>query len=257
MWRLIQSLFVLLFVLCPAAVVAASVVGTDGILRFVYGERTLPTLACAPLFVCDLALESGETIVNVAVGDSVRWLIAPASSGAVDRSTAHLLIKPVDVGLHTNLVVTTNRRAYAMLLVSRASDPLLRVAFTYPQSIQQTFAAVRLQGKSTRVREAFSKTAAEKMDFAYRVSGDRRLQPLRVFNDGTRTIVQMPVTLRQLPVLFAMESNGRDVLVNYRFTAGHAYVIDGVPGRLAVVGGNGKRRGRTGVGDVEGGCLAR
>ncbi len=251
MLRLIQSFFVLGFALCPIVVVAAPVVGTDGVLRYVYGERTPPTLACAPLFVCDLALEPGETIVNVAVGDSVRWLIAPASSGAADRLTPHLLIKPIDIGLQTNLVVTTNRRAYEMLLASRASDPLLRVGFTYPQSIRETFEAVRLQGRRARAREASSKATAEKTDFAYRVSGDRRLQPLRVFNDGTRTYVQMPVTLRQLPVLFAVESNGSDALVNYRFTAEHAYVVDGVPERLALVDGNGKRRRRTEIVHVE------
>jgi len=252
MLRLIQSFFVLGFVLCPVVIVAAPVVGTDGVLRYVYSERTPPTLSCTPLFVCDLALEPGETIVNVAVGDSVRWLIAPASSGTADRLTPHLLIKPIDVGLRTNLVVTTNRRAYEMLLASRASDPLLRVGFIYPRSVSQTFEAVRLQGRRARAREASSKMTAAKMDFAYRVSGDRHLQPLRVFNDGTRTYVQMPVTLQQLPVLFAVESSGSDALVNYRFTAGHAYVIDGVPERLALMDGNGKRRRRTEIVHREG-----
>jgi type IV secretion system protein TrbG len=252
MWRLIQSFFVLGFALYPVAVIAAPVIGTDGVFRYVYGERTPPTLVCTPLFVCDLALEPGEAIINIAVGDSVRWLIAPASSGAADRLTPHLLIKPIDVGLQTNLVVTTNRRTYEMLLASRASDPLLRVGFTYPQSIRQTFEAVRLQGRRARAREAFSKTRPEKMDFAYRISGDRHLQPLRVFNDGTRTYVQMPVTLRQLPVLFAVENHGSDVLVNYRFTAGHAYVIDGVPERMALVDGAGKRQRRTEIVRLEG-----
>jgi len=149
------------------------------------------------------------------------------------------------VGLHTNLIVTTNRRAYALLLVSRASDPLLRVGFTYPPSIRQTFDAVQLQGQRAREREASLKAAVAKLDFAYRVNGDRRLQPVRVFNDGTHTYVQMPVELRELPVLFAVESDGSDALVNYRVTAEHAYVIDGVPERLALVDGNGKRRRRT------------
>jgi len=92
MKQLIYSLLFFTCAFCPVAVLAAPVFGADGVFRYVYGERTPPTLACVPLFVCDLALERGETISNVAVGDSVRWLIAPASSGAADSMTAHLLI---------------------------------------------------------------------------------------------------------------------------------------------------------------------
>jgi type IV secretion system protein VirB9 len=206
MWRTIHSLLVVFCAFCPAAALAGSIVGADGVLRYPYGERTPPTLICAPLFVCDLALESGETIVNVAVGDSVRWLISPASSGATNATTAHLLIKPVDVGLRTNLFVTTNRRAYELLLISRKDDPVLRVGFTYPQSVRQTFEAVRLQGERARALAASQHDATEKLDFDYRVEGDRRLQPVRVYNDGVHTYVQMPTALRELPVVFAVEA---------------------------------------------------
>jgi len=44
---------------------------------------------------------------------------------------------------------------------------------------------------------------------------------------------------------------GATPLVNYRFTAEHAYVVDGVPERLALVDGNGKRRRRTEIVHVE------
>src|SRR6202049_2337473 len=119
--------------MCPAAGGAAPVPGPDGVLRYPFGERTPPTLRCIPLSVCDLVLEPGEAIANVAVGDSVRWLIAPASSGPADSATPHLLIKPTDAGLRTNPLVTTNRRTYSLTLVSRKSEPMLRIGFTYPQ----------------------------------------------------------------------------------------------------------------------------
>ena len=113
-----QMFVVFLAALWPAVAAAGPVTAPDGVLRYPLGERTPPTLRCKPLFVCDLVLEPGESIVNVAVGDSVRWLIAPASSGATDSATPHVLVKPTEAGLHTNLIVTTSRRTYYLALVS-------------------------------------------------------------------------------------------------------------------------------------------
>src|SRR5215469_15000205 len=128
MQRSITVLFALLSVgIWPAVAAAGPVVGPDGVLRYPYGERTPPMLRCMPLFVCDLVLEPGETIVNVAVGDSVRWLIAPASSGTSGGATSHVLVKPTEPGLRTNLIVTTSRRAYYLTLVSGKKDPMLRI----------------------------------------------------------------------------------------------------------------------------------
>lgn len=55
--------------------------GPDGVIRFLYGA-TLPSIVCAPLQTCDLALQPGEIVNNIDVGDKVRWRITPAISGA-------------------------------------------------------------------------------------------------------------------------------------------------------------------------------
>ncbi len=95
--------------------------GEAGATVFVFGS-TLPTIVCAPLFVCDLALEPGEGVNDLNVGDSVRWKITPAGEGSGDSLITHVIIKPTDVGLITNLVLTTNRRTYTIKLVSREKD---------------------------------------------------------------------------------------------------------------------------------------
>ncbi len=123
MLRQISIFALLTCALVPAVADAGPIAGPDGVLRYPFGERTPPTLRCKPLFVCDLVLEPGETIVNVAVGDSVRWLIAPASSGGGDGATPHVLVKPTEAGLRTNLIVTTNRRTYYLTLVSSYNYP--------------------------------------------------------------------------------------------------------------------------------------
>ena len=46
-----------------------------------YDEGQEPAVDCAPLRTTDIQLEPGETITDVASGDSERWLVTPASSG--------------------------------------------------------------------------------------------------------------------------------------------------------------------------------
>jgi type IV secretion system protein TrbG len=228
--------------LAPAVADAGPIAGPDGVLLYPFGERTPPTLRCKPLFVCDLVLEPGETIVNVAVGDSVRWLIAPASSGGTDSATPHVLVKPTEAGLHTNLIVTTNRRTYYLTLVSSYNNPMLRIGFLYPQDPQQAFATAAVS-RGMGADAPLAVIAIDKLDFNYRMSGDRGLQPMRVFNDGTHTYLQMPQGMREVPVLFVIGSDGGNTLVNYRFT-GQYYVVDGVPDGIALVEGSGKHQRR-------------
>jgi len=243
MLRQISILFALLaFAFTPAFAIAGPITGPDGVLRYPFGERTPPTLQCKPLFVCDLVLEPGETIVNVAVGDSVRWLIAPASSGTSDSMTPHVLVKPTETGLRTNLIVTTNRRTYYLTLVSSNAAPMLRLGFLYPQDPQHSL-VTGFVGRGISPSAPMPETAIDKLDFNYHSTGDRGLQPVRVFNDGTHTYVQMPQGMSDIPVLFAVGSDGGNTLVNYRFT-GQYYIVDGVPASIALIDGSGKHQRR-------------
>jgi type IV secretion system protein VirB9 len=64
-----------------------------------------------------------------------------------------------------------------------------------------------------------------------------------VFNDGAHTYLEMPPGMNEIPVLFAVGSDGGETLVNYRYT-GKYYVVDGLPARIALVDGSGKRQRR-------------
>jgi len=243
--RYILAVSVLVCAVGAARAGAGPVTGADGVLRFAFGERNVPTLRCAPLFVCDLVLEPGETIVNVAVGDSVRWLIAPAMSGPSSTATPHVLVKPTDVSLRTNLIITTNRRTYYVTLVSRKDNPMMRIGFTYPENLQEAFGSAvsrTSRAPASRAPATIPQVSADKLDFAYRMTGDRNLQPVRVFNDGTHTFLQMPTSMTEIPVVFVVRDEG-DELVNYRMM-GHYYMIDGVPDRLALVDSSGRHQRR-------------
>ena len=114
--------------------------GEDGVIRFLYGA-TLPTVVCAPLQVCDLALQPGEIVNNVNIGDKVRWNVSPGMSGSAAGQITHLIIKPTDAGLMSSMTVETNRRTYAVKLVSTQTEWMPLVAFTYPDEAQREWSA--------------------------------------------------------------------------------------------------------------------
>jgi type IV secretory pathway VirB9-like protein len=94
--------------------------GPDGRgVMYVYGAG-LHTVVCEPLRVCMIELEAGEKIMGEPhIGDSVRWNIAPAMYGTEDQATPVIILKPQMPGLDTNLLITTDRRAYYLRLISK------------------------------------------------------------------------------------------------------------------------------------------
>lgn len=218
-----------------AALAADPVNGPDGVLRFPFGDATPPTVNCAPFFVCDVMLEPGETILNVAIGDSVRWILSPAASGNAS-DTPHILIKPTDVNLQTNLVVTTNRRSYDVNLHSVKSGSMVRVGFYYSQELSKAFPT---PAPSPSPTPSEASIAPSKLDFNYVATGERKILPAHAYNDGVHTYLQYAFALQQMPALLAEGPSG-DQLINYRVKDGLTYIVDGVPDRLALVVGSGK-----------------
>jgi hypothetical protein len=107
--------------------------GPDGRVMYSFGAG-LPSVVCAPLRLCMIELQTGEKIVGEPhIGDSVRWNISPAMYGTGDQATAVIILKPQTPGLDTNLLITTDRRAYYLRLISKPEDYVARVAFAYPE----------------------------------------------------------------------------------------------------------------------------
>jgi type IV secretion system protein TrbG len=199
--------------------------GEDGVVRYLFGA-TLPTVVCAPLQICNLALQPGEVVHDVQVGDSVRWKISPSISGSGSEQTTHLIIKPVDAGLVSSLNVATNRRTYAIKLVSTQRDWMPLVAFNYPDDMQQQWHAYRqtvaFGAAANRLPTGENTT---NLDFGFQLSGDDpSWKPLRVYTDGAKTYIEFPraISFTSAPALVALDStggwfsSGTTQMVNYR-----------------------------------------
>lgn len=106
--------------------------GPDGRVVYTFGVGQ-PTLVATPLRVSSIELQAGEKILGEPqIGDSVRWVVTPISSGTGDTATPILVVKPKMTGLDTTMIVATDRRTYYLRLVSKPGEYVSRVAFLYP-----------------------------------------------------------------------------------------------------------------------------
>jgi type IV secretion system protein VirB9 len=123
-----------------------------------------------------------------------------------------------------------------------------RVAFSYPESAESKWTAVT---KSSSARQAHKGAAAKNeylgnLDFGYRVTGNAPFKPTRVYNDGVKTIIEMPPSFSQgeAPTLLVVRESGSmfrkndEVMVNYRVQDGR-YIVDAVFEHAVLVSGVG------------------
>lgn len=227
------------------------VAGPAGSVRFIFGAQQI-NIVCAVLQVCDVELQTGEQVNNLNVGDP-RFTVEPALSGAGATEVQHLIIKPLDVGLLTTLIVTTSRRTYHLNLRSHRTEFMPRVSFTYPEDATAKWDAIRTR----EVREKQEQTLPQTkeylgdLNFKYDLSGSAPWKPTRVYNDGVKTIIQMPAAMAQTeaPTLLVVRKEGslfsddETVMVNYR-VQGDRYIVDTVFDKAVLIAGVGRGQDR-------------
>lgn len=215
-----------------AARVSARAAGWQGATQlFVYAPGGLYQVYAAVGQVTDIMLQEGETLSDtgaVAAGDTVRWVIGEAASGAGSGRRTHILVKPTDPGIRTNLVINTDRRTYHVELRSTPATYMASVGWSYPQD---ELIAVRARIEAaTAVTSTQVQTGIDpaKLDFAYRLSGaNPPWKPVQVFDDGAKTYLLFPQDIAQseLPPLFLIGEKNMAELVNYR-VSGRYMVVD-------------------------------
>lgn len=226
--------------------------GRYGYIRFRYGA-TMPTVVCAPLHLCDIALQPGEVVKSVNVGDPVMWDVEPSISGAGREVRTVLIVKPQDAGLRTDLSITTDRRIYAINLVSTRTHFMPLASFTYPDDQAREWADYRQQFSSA---PPGTPAAAGNVYFPYTISGDDPpWRPLRVWSNGVKTFILFAPGFQRyqagVPVLEAIIGgcglcifrSAPTATLNYRWS-GQYIVYDGVLDVAELVTGAGASQTR-------------
>lgn len=204
-----------------------------------FARGALYQVYTAPEQVTDIALQAGEKLISVSAGDTERWILGDTVSGEGDTERVHILVKPVESGLTTNLIITTTVRIYRAELTSYRETYMAAVSWRYPREELISLSKTRKPEGQTGVGSVALSTGADRLpvptglsvdalNFRYRVAGDKpHWRPLRAFDDGRKVYIQFPARIDQgeAPPLFAVGTEGDSQLVNYR-VKGRYYVVD-------------------------------
>ena len=189
--------------------------------RFIYGASR-PMVVCSLLHVCDIALEPGENVLDLKIGDGARWLIERSVSGHEGAIVEHIALKPTDIGLNTNLRIYTDKRTYYLDLKSTAAEFMPQVSFIYPEATLERYHSLKAELSRAQQARAFSGAPQTQMPTKLMATG-ARLPALVMVNEGGNAM-----------------GSGADSgmgLINYR-VVGTSFVIDGLPTHLRLLLGS-------------------
>ncbi|AXC16435.1 Conjugative transfer protein TrbG (plasmid) [Acidisarcina polymorpha] len=244
---------------------ASATAGSDGRVLYIFGQG-MPVLVCAPLRVCAVELQAGEHLQSPPqLGDTRRWEITPVMSGGGLDTTPLLVVKPVEPGLETDLIIPTDRRTYVIKLISDSERFVSRMAFEYPSDVKEKWASFQAQQDAAKheaeilaeqekaKQEAKDKAAGvvpladnaiDNLYFDYKVSGDPAYAPERILDDGQHTYLIYPDDhrFRELPTLL-MVVHGKTELLNFRVD-GSRYIVDRLFDKALLVVGVGKKQAK-------------
>jgi len=222
----------------------------EGITTLAYSPYGSPLMTCAPLQLCQIILEKGEVVQDMAAGDPTRWQLATMTVGDQDSGDASMIItvKPNAEKMSTTLTITTDKRLYRFRLLADKTAESPTVNFWYPEDTlkrntrasQKRVAEEKKARKKVATPEHFS---LEESNFNYRLKGDNpRWKPAQAFDNGMKTFILFPTSVASsdLPVAFA-SVNGKQALVNYRFKMPYM-ILDGVYKEIILVSGGDKNK---------------
>jgi type IV secretion system protein VirB9 len=189
-----------------------------------YNEHKQYPIVCKVLGLSVLQLEDGEVPIGVPyLSDTLRWEITGDVWRTQDGKNIQLvMIKPLETGLSTNMVLVTTRRIYQILLTSTRDSYMPMVRFRYPaQPYMRTQFNTMQTIEDERVRK-------EKEDEGYYLSYNYKIisgwwlsgwfspewTPTEVWDDGHKTYIRLPRGVLQMeyPTVF----EGSSYIVNYR-----------------------------------------
>lgn len=162
----------------------------------------------------------GEDFVNLAAGDM--------GGLEVGSEHNHLMIKPKQSKVSTNLTVITSRHVYQFeySAVRKVPDPridevIYSLRFTYPVEAAALEAAADSRARTDRALEG--PQALRSRNTNYWFCGERSLRPVSAFDDGVQTHLVFAPTA-EMPAIFVKGEDGSESLVNFTVEAAEVVV---------------------------------
>jgi type IV secretion system protein VirB9 len=163
-------------------------------------------------FHLHLELEEGESFVNLGAGDT-----AAIEVGAEGR---HLMLKPKQETVATNLTLLTNKRVYTIEYTARRE-----------RDLQPTVYVVRFRYPPGAVPEVPDpQPPAAPHNRNYWACGAAELRPVEAFDDGVQTHLRFPARA-EWPAIFVAGADQSEGLVNFH-VEGDVAIVHRVARRL-------------------------
>lgn len=187
---------------------------------FRYAPNQVYKIYCRTGYLTDIQLHEGEKIKFVGGGDTSAWAL---NSTTVDK-TPHLYIKPVVNTSTTNIIITTDKRSY-QLIVNTSSWYNPMVKWVYDQEAQQ-MNLLQQQRDEAEITDTL-KVSYDQLNFDYKIKNNgAKDTPSMVLDDGEKTIIKFKKANSKLPALFVRERGKRGVtLVNFKIKD-NCFILD-------------------------------
>ncbi len=197
---------------------------------FDWEQGRLYQIYTKPERITDIAFELGETIISIGGGDSQRWTISETQSGKEPFLRKHIFVKPHQLDISTNLVVTTDRRTYHIEIHTLPHIPYqASVSWRYPSSALIIAHECSGTKKDPKSETPMSGVGQRQLNFNYHLVASARpaWMPRRVFDDGHKTYVEFPESMQdtEAPILYGLSSAKEQEVLNYRRHK-NFYIID-------------------------------
>jgi type IV secretion system protein VirB9 len=207
----------------PASLPPTPVAGDARMVTFEFDDDRIYKVLLRPRNATQLEFGQGEVVTYVSAGDKNDFVVT------VPASRAFVEVKPKWDDSSTNLLVVTTRHTYHIELQSTGGGRkwYARVAWNHEDAsgLDATgeAAATSDSGRTALLRHADKAEDVvshgidlDRMNTAYTLSGDAEFRPTQVFDDGVRTFLRIPERLQELPALFMVTPDTRELaLVNY------------------------------------------
>lgn len=235
---------------------------SDGTERFDSCHGQISIVAAVD-HVTDIALTPGEIIQPpLQVGDSADWISHPVAAHVNGKLVSHVIVKPKDAGLRSNIVIQTNKRTLLVELVSRRSEYMPLIAIDTCDDQQDGSGAAYWASYNAQTGAGGGRSSGSPCDLPptvppdqFKIEGDnvswRPLQAYQVStpNAGIKTCVEFPSNIGslKLPALLALANDGgiftspTKTMVSYRYLD-RRFVVDGDEPRLILVDGVGDQQ---------------
>ncbi len=172
-----------------------------------------------------ILFNKNEVIETIESGDPGAW-----TTDVQTHLPYMLFIKPTIAGSKTNMMVVTNQHTYYFQLQSVSDKQVgtrnvtYAIHFIYPEAIKAKQLAKLHHHQQQQKGKLTISSDPSKYHWNYQFSGDKRLVPLHVFDDGQFTYFQLRPG-QVIPAIFAVDNaNGKESVVNFRREGGYLVV---------------------------------